>query len=108
MAPRSDNEPAYVVVEVYRGAPIEKFLDQDMLAILAAPDRVECFIIEDRSSRWLAGFVGCAILADGPLLNDEQVSRLKECILSPEAHYDGPCEKRHARRTTRRVGIAHD
>src|SRR5437764_1260883 len=39
--------------------------------------------------RWGAGFIGCMTLAVGPLLNDKQVARLRACILTPEAHYNG-------------------
>jgi hypothetical protein len=35
------------------------------------------------------GFASCTVLAQGPLLTDEQVARLRGHILRPEAHYNG-------------------
>jgi hypothetical protein len=69
--------------------PVKEFLGKQTLDVLAAPDRVESYIIEDGPRRWGAGFVGCTILAEGPLLTAAQLARLRECVLSPEAHYNG-------------------
>jgi hypothetical protein len=69
--------------------PVEDFIGREILAVLAAPDRVESYIIEDGPRRWGVGFVGCKALVEGQLLSDEQVTRLREYILSPEGHYNG-------------------
>ena len=67
--------------------PVEDFLGKETLKLLAAPDRIESYIIETLQRG--VGFVGCSILAKGPLLTDEQAARLRGCILSPQAHYNG-------------------
>ncbi len=69
--------------------PVEDFLGRNTLAILTNPERIESFIIEDSPRRWTAGFAGCTILAEGPLLSDGQATRLRECILDPVSHYNG-------------------
>lgn len=69
--------------------PVQDLLGADTLEALAAPKRVESYIIQDGLRRWGVGFVGCTVLAEGPLLNPEQVARLSACILTPEAHYNG-------------------
>jgi len=69
--------------------PVQDFLGAATLQVLATADRVESCIIEDGPRRWGVGFAGCTVLAAGPLLNDEQAERLKDCILTPEAHYNG-------------------
>ena len=51
-------------------------LGRESLAVLAAPDRVESYLIEDGPRRWGVAFGGCTILADGPLLTNEPVTRL--------------------------------
>src|SRR5215470_6864981 len=67
--------------------PVDDFLGKETLEVLAAPDRIESYIIETRQRG--VGFVGCSILAKGPLLTDEQGARLRGYILSPEAHHNG-------------------
>ena len=69
--------------------PVHDFLGAGTLEVLAAPDRVESYIIQDDPRRWDMGFVGCTLLAEGPLLNNEQVARLRGCILAPESYYNG-------------------
>ena len=69
--------------------PVEDFLGRETLEILAAPDRVESYIIADDPRRWGVGFAGCTILAEGPLLTEGQMAGLTERILRPEAHYNG-------------------
>jgi len=69
--------------------PVQDFLGADTLEALAAPKRVESYIVQDGPRRGGVGFVGCTVLAAGPLLNPEQVARLSACILTPEAHYNG-------------------
>ena len=68
--------------------PVEDFLGRRTLEILSAPDRVESYIIE-AGPRPCVGFASCTVLAQGPLLTNEQVARLTGCILRPEAHYNG-------------------
>jgi len=68
---------------------VEDFLGRGTLEILAAPDRVESYIIEVGSEPAGAGFANCTVLAQGPMLTDEQVARLQSYILRPEAHYNG-------------------
>jgi hypothetical protein len=69
--------------------PVGDFLGRETLEVLAAPDRVESYIIEVGSQRSGAGFASCTVLAQGPLLTDEQVAHLTGYILTPEAHYSG-------------------
>ena len=69
--------------------PVEDFLERETLEVLAAPDRVESYIIEVGSQLSRVGFASCTVLAQGPLLTDEQVARLTGYILRPEAHYNG-------------------
>lgn len=69
--------------------PVATLLGADTFAVLEAPDRVESYIIEDGPRRWGVGFRGCIVLAMGPLLNDGQVAWLKECVFTPQAHYNG-------------------
>ena len=68
--------------------PVESFLGRETLEVLAAPDRVESYIIEV-APQPCVGFASCTVLAQGPLLTDEQVARLTGCIVRPEAHYNG-------------------
>ena len=56
--------------------PVEDFLGRETLEVLAAPDRLESYIIEVGSEPCV-GFAGCTVLAEGPLLTNEQVARLK-------------------------------
>ena len=67
--------------------PVEDFLGRETLEVLAAPDRVESYIIEVGSEPCV-GFASCTVLAEGPLLTNEQVARLTGYILRPEAHYN--------------------
>jgi hypothetical protein len=69
--------------------PVEDFLGRETLHILAAPDRVESSIVEVGSQSSGVEFASCTVLAQGPLLTNEQVARLRGCILRPEAHYNG-------------------
>jgi hypothetical protein len=69
--------------------PVEDFLGRETPHILAAPDRVESSIIEVGTQPSGVGFASCTVLAQGPLLTDEQVARLRGHILRPEAHYNG-------------------
>ena len=69
--------------------PVEDFLGRETLEVLAAPERVESYIIDAGSQPSCAGFASCMALAHGPLLTDEQVARLTGYILRPEAHYNG-------------------
>ncbi len=69
--------------------PVKDFLGRETLEVLAAPDRVESYIIEVGSQPSGRGFASCTVLAQGPLLTDEQVARLRGYILRPEAHYNG-------------------
>src|SRR5215467_183046 len=69
--------------------PVKGFLGRETLEILAAPDRVESCIIEVCSQPSGVGFASCTVLAQGPLLTEEQVARLRSYILTPEAHYNG-------------------
>ena len=69
--------------------PVKDFLGRETLEILAAPDRVESCIIEVCSQPSGVGFASCTVLAQGPLLTEEQVARLRSYILTPEAHYNG-------------------
>jgi hypothetical protein len=69
--------------------PVENLLGRETLDVLAAPDCVESSIIEIGSQPSGVGFANCTVLAQGPLLTDEQVARLRGHILHPEAHYNG-------------------
>jgi hypothetical protein len=69
--------------------PVADFVGRETLEVLAAPDRVESDIIEAGSQPSRMGFASCTVLAQGPLLTDEQVVRLRSYILTPEAHYNG-------------------
>jgi hypothetical protein len=69
--------------------PVEDFLGRETLEVLAAPDRVESCIIEVGSRPSVVGFASCTVLAQGPLLTDEQGARLRSYILMPQAHYNG-------------------
>jgi hypothetical protein len=68
--------------------PVESFLGRETLDVLAAPDRIESYMIEV-GPQPRVGFAGCTVLAQGPSLTDEQVARLMGYISRPEAHYNG-------------------
>jgi hypothetical protein len=68
---------------------VENFLGRETLDALAAPDRAESYIIEVGSQPSRVGFASCTVFAQGPLLTDEQLARLRGYILRPEAHYNG-------------------
>src|SRR5579871_1660087 len=74
--------------------PVKDLLGKATRQVLAAPDRVESYIIAAGPDHRRIGFAGCTVLAEGPLLNAEQVERLREAILLPEAHFNGWCRFR--------------
>jgi len=69
--------------------PVCELIGAKTLEILAAPERIESYIIQDTREQRDVGFLGCTVLSEGPLLSDDQVTRLTESILTPEAHYNG-------------------
>lgn len=70
-------------------SPVAEFIGARTLELLASPNRIESYIVQDGLERRKLGFSGCTVLAKGPTLDELQIARLRECVLTPQAHYDG-------------------
>jgi hypothetical protein len=69
--------------------PVKAYLGEQTRWILAAPDRVESFIIERLQRTRRCGIDGDQILAQGPKLSVDQISSLQQMVLDSLAYYDG-------------------
>lgn len=70
-------------------SPVAEFIGARTLELLASPNRIESYIVQDGLERRKLGFSGCTVLAKGPTLDELQIARLRECVLTPQSHYDG-------------------
>jgi hypothetical protein len=79
--------PAIFVTDNPR--PVKDILGNQTRWVIAAPDRVECFIIERPQSSRRRRIDGYKILAGGPELTADQIALLQQMVLDPLAYYDG-------------------
>jgi hypothetical protein len=84
----ADPQPSERVV-TYEPLPVNAILGKQTRWVLAAPDRIESFIIERPQTTKRCGIDGYEVLVRGPVLVAAQIALLQRMVLDPRAYYDG-------------------